>query len=331
MSTTPHDSLFKAIFSRLEHAASVLRAVLPPRIAARIDFGALVLVPGSFIDEDLAASHTDLLFSATFSGHPLLIYVLFEHQSTFDPWMPLRLLRYMLRIWDAYRAAHPQTRCIPLILPVVLHHSARGWQGTVAFEDLFDVDPDTLSVFAPYIPGFRFILEDISFETDEALRTRAMTALARLALWCLRHAREPDELLESFFAWTELVREVLRAPNGGAAFALVLEYILTVSDRPPEEVLPRLFAATGAEIREEIVSTADMLREEGRLKGWLEGRTEGRTEGQRSMLLKLLAIRFGDLPEAALRRVQEADTLHLDSWAERVLTAASLPEVLGES
>jgi hypothetical protein len=49
------------------------------------------------------------------------------------------------------------------------------------------------------------------------------------------------------------------------------------------------------------------------------------------MLLKLLAIRFGDLPEAALRRVQEADTLHLDSWAERVLTAATLPEVLGES
>jgi predicted transposase YdaD len=27
---------------------------------------------------------------------PALLYCLFEHQSTPDPWMPLRLLRYIL-------------------------------------------------------------------------------------------------------------------------------------------------------------------------------------------------------------------------------------------
>jgi len=77
--------------------------------------------------------------------------------------------------------------------------------------------------------------------------------------------------------------------------------------------------AAGAERREEIVSTADMLREEGRLKG------------QRSTLLKQLAIRFGDLPEAAVRRVQEADAVLLDAWIERVVRAPTLSEVLGES
>jgi len=96
--------------------------------------------------------------------------------------------------------------------------------------------------------------------------------------------------------------------------------------RASEEVLPRLLAATGAELREEIVSTADMLRQQGFLKGQLVGQTEG----QRSALLKLLAIRFGDLPEAAVRRVQEADAALLDGWLERVLAATTLPEVLGE-
>src|SRR5690349_17799203 len=103
MLVTPHDTLFKVLFSNPRRAAEVLRHVLPPGVARRIDWSTLRCEPGSFIDEELRGSHADLLFSAQMDGQTVEIYVLYEHQSSFDEWMPLRLLRYMVRIWEALR------------------------------------------------------------------------------------------------------------------------------------------------------------------------------------------------------------------------------------
>jgi hypothetical protein len=57
----------------------------------------------------------------------------------------------------------------------------------------------------------------------------------------------------------------------------------------------------------------------------------GRQEGQRGLLLKLLRQRFGALPEDVAARVARADASQIEQWAERVLTAATLAEVLGEA
>jgi hypothetical protein len=47
------------------------------------------------------------------------------------------------------------------------------------------------------------------------------------------------------------------------------------------------------------------------------------------MLLKLLRARFGELPEAAVARVNAAELEQLDTWAERVLYAQTLADVIG--
>jgi len=46
------------------------------------------------------------------------------------------------------------------------------------------------------------------------------------------------------------------------------------------------------------------------------------------LLLRLLRARFGDLPEVAVARVNAADAAQLDLWAERVLSAPTLADVL---
>jgi hypothetical protein len=167
------------------------------------------------------------------------------------------------------------------------------------------------------------VLDDISAETDEALKARAMTALGRLVLWCLRHARKPEELVRRLAGWRDVVREVRRAPNGGAALALIWRYILTISNpSQPETLLGQLLHAAGPEVEEEIVSVADYLEEKGRL--------QGRLEGQRSTLLKQLGIRFGALPDAMVARIQAAGVQQLDRWTERVLTAATPGDALSE-
>lgn len=328
-STTPHDALFKATFSRVEHAAAILREALPPGIVERLDFTTLTHCSGSFVDRALTARHTDLLFSAKLSGRAAFLYVLFEHQSGVDPLMAFRLLGYLVRIWEDHLGKHPEARRLPAILPVVLHHSATGWRAEVAFEALLDLDPETLAAVSNHVPRFRFILDDISVETDDALRNRAMTALGRLALWCLRHGREPTELVRRLADWADLVREVRAAPDGAAALAAIWRYILTVSEAmPPEELLAKMLDAVGEDAEEEIVTVADELHERGRLQGLAEGERKGLAEGQRRTLLRLLRTRFGALPADVVARIRAADAAQLDLWTDRVLTAPTLAAVL---
>jgi Domain of unknown function (DUF4351) len=70
-----------------------------------------------------------------------------------------------------------------------------------------------------------------------------------------------------------------------------------------------------------MLTTAEMLRR--------EGKTEGKAEGKRELLLLLLRQRFGRLPAAAVARIDRAGAAELDVWSSRVLTAASLDDVLG--
>ncbi len=165
---------------------------------------------------------------------------------------------------------------------------------------------------------------EISHETDEALRARAITALARLSLWCLRHAREPWELVDRLGAWVDLVREVRRAPHGVAALVLIMRYIfLTNEPGKPEELVARLLAAVGEEGKEEIMTAADQLMERGREQGLKQGLELGRRE----MLLDLLRERFGVLSGAVIARVTAAGLVELQAWSKRVLTAPGLDDV----
>ena len=69
-----------------------------------------------------------------------------------------------------------------------------------------------------------------------------------------------------------------------------------------------------------MASVADQLIE--------QGRREGEHKGQRKLLPRQLSARFGELSDAAIAQVNAADAGQLDVWAERVLSAPTLAEVL---
>src|SRR5262245_36609486 len=117
-----HDGLFKATFSQLEHAAGMIRQSLPPALVTRIDFDTLTLCRGSFVDESLKERHSDLLFSVKIADSTAYIYLLYEHQSRVEVLMAFRLLRYLVRIWEAFVENHPHSKVLPGILAVVVHH-----------------------------------------------------------------------------------------------------------------------------------------------------------------------------------------------------------------
>jgi len=309
VSTTPHDALFKAAFSQVEHAAEELRHVLPPELLARMDLGSLSLEAGSFVDEALRERHTDLLFRVRLGGRDARIYILFEHQSTPDPWMPLRLLGYMLRIWDGC-VADGATR-LPVVIPVVLHHSDTGWHAPTCFEALFDLPPGA----AEFTPHFCFALDDLSTESEAALHARAASAFTRLVLSALQQTRSDRDLGQLMLGWQGLFRELRQAPDGARALWLVLRYLYEV--RGAEE-----FASIRTVAREINQQSEDLMQT---MADYLE--SKGMARGRRELLLRLLQRRFGALPARAGEQVMAGDDAEIDRWSDRLLEASSLDDI----
>lgn len=86
-----------------------------------------------------------------------------------------------------------------------------------------------------------------------------------------------------------------------------------------------------AEIRAWFEDYKQKLRAEASTEGREEGRKDGLKEGERSMLLRLLHARFGELPEAAVARIEAADIADLERWGVRVLGAQTLADVLEDA
>ena len=284
---TPHDALVRAIFSDPEHAAGELRHVLDPAFAARVDWSGLRLVSGSYVDDNLRGRHTDLLFSARYAATSdegesveVLIYLLFEHQSTDDPLMPFRLLLYIVRVWEKVVRETPSVRRLPAILPIVLHHSERGWVSPTTLHGIIDLDPPAMALVGKHIPQFEMMLDDLSKQTDDGLRARAISALGRLALFCLRHAREPQVLLEQLGRWLDLIREIQAAPGGREALVLIWRYILVTNpSATPDAVVAQLLDVVGVEHEEEVMTAGEQLIERGRKDGLEKGLEKGMKDG----------------------------------------------------
>lgn len=108
---------------------------------------------------------------------------------------------------------------------------------------------------------------------------------------------------------------------------MIWRYTFTIKKwDKPAEILSMLTEAVGKENAEGMLTLEEYLLK----RGHEQGLEQGREQGQRSLLLKLLGIRFGALPSSVITQVNAAGGTQLDLWAERMLTATTLADVLGE-
>jgi hypothetical protein len=103
---------------------------------------------------------------------------------------------------------------------------------------------------------------------------------------------------------------------------------LLVHFRP--ELVARAVIEEGYKVSTEIQQWFEGYKRQLRNEGRDEGRDEGRKDGERKILLRLLRSRFGELPASVVARVEAAGVDEIELWADRVLSAKTLGEVLGE-
>ena len=312
----PHDKLFKAGFSDPTTAAAFLQSQLSPPLSSAIAWDQLALQPGSFVDSHFRHSESDLLFSAPLHGSDCLIHLLFEHQVREDRWIALRLLRYMVRIWESRVKTDPG-KALPVILPVVLAQNAGEWKLNPAFTALLDIPPALADDLRPFVPQCTFRLIQLSEIPFEAI---AGTPAGIMILRTMKAERIGSLLADP--VWDE---ELLsRLPR--SIFELLLRYMLN-AEIDPTGFQDKVKSIARTELQTTAMTLAQHYRQEGRQEGLQEGHQEGRQEGRQEAILQVLELRFGPLPiglTAAVREIHADSRLHALQRAS--IEASSLEE-----
>ncbi len=307
-SPTPHDALFRAVLSDPVRARTFLRDHLPNEIAGLLADRPPRILDGSFVDEALRGSQSDLLMEVeTAAGRPAFIYALLEHKSYPDPGAALQLAGYMIRIWLRYAQGRAERlRNLPPIVPMVLYSGKSRWAVPDGLAETIAGDDPALV----FLPGERFIFRWLTEMTPEELSSDAVVQAGFVTL--------------TQRALTFLRRVVGALAENPVLQRQVIEYILRTYPDVRLDDLSSGLSTAGANQMEELMGTiAETLRAEGRA----EGRTEGRAEGRAWSLIRVLESRFGSLPQGVKDRIVRADPDQLDAWLDRVLDAGSLDSV----
>jgi predicted transposase/invertase (TIGR01784 family) len=324
MTARPHDALFKSAFEVPEHAAAIFRELLPATVCDAIAWDSMAPEAGSFVDPDLADHHSDLLFSVRLrrGDQPAFVYLLLEHQSSNDAAMPLRVLGYLLRIWERFRKEHPGAR-LPPIIPAIVSHAPGGWTAPRALDDLFDPHPSEIPGLELLVPRFSLLIEDLAHLSNEDLKARALAAFPKLVLWALRDARDADRLLDNLVYWGAAFREASLTASGIRSLASLLRYLALVTPHSQLQAFRgKLRAALAPKAEELAMTIAEQLRAEGRI--------EGRAEGRADVLRRQLAIKFGAVDVEHEARIRAATPDQLDRFLDRVLITDTLTAVFAE-
>jgi predicted transposase/invertase (TIGR01784 family) len=308
----PHDKLVKSTFSDPDNARAFLQAHLPSKLVRRMDWTSLSLLSGSFIDPEFAATSSDLLFTAKIDGHPAFLYILFEHQNQEDSLIGLRLLTYMVRIWNDYLRANPGATKLPAILPLVLAQDNKPWKSSTRFADLIDT-PEGAGEMKKHIPDFEFQLVELFRMPFEKILGTPMGILTLRAL----KAEKLQALLDDP-VWDETL--LIQLPS--ASFEMLMRYILD-RDLDKPAFRRKLQTLRNPSLSKNAMSLAEQFRQ--------EGRQEGLVFSQQQAILEALEIRFQRVPEGLRQEIEAiTDSKKLTHLHRAAITSADLESFAAE-
>lgn len=304
---SPHDRYIRSILSNAPVAREFFEKHLPKDVIKAIDFSTLMPQKDSFVNDKLRLKVADLLFSVNVNGDPGYIYLLLEHASTPDRFLPYRMLQYTLSIIDHHLKKHPKEKKLPLVVPLILYTGDKPYTYSTDFFDLFGKEKDLAK--STFLNPYQLI--DLNKIPDETLR-EAYYWFGAAALTA-KHIRDFDlvSLVES------MIDLLLRLKDEGLDnyVHVTLSYIFKAGEVKDEEAFRDVIRSGLSSNDEEIVMT---LAEKYRQKGKVEGEIKGEIKALRKTALNL--FKFGMTKE----QVAQATTLSLqevqDLWQKNATT-----------
>lgn len=253
-STTPHDAVFKTFLTHPETARDFLAYHLPASLRELCDMKTLKLESGSFIEEDLRACYSDVLWSLKTSEGDGYIYVVIEHQSTPDAHMSFRLMRYAISAMERHLdAGHKK---LPLVVPMLFYHGVDSpYPFSLCWLDEFH-DPAVARVL--YASAFPLV--DITVVPDDEIMQHRRMALLELIQ---KHIRQRDLM----GLVDQLASLLITGYANDSQLKALFNYILQSGDEPRFNEFIHGIAERSPSQKERLMTIAERLHEAGMQKG----------------------------------------------------------------
>ena len=259
----PHDKFFRELFSRKEEAKNFLQGVLPLDLIRKLDLNSLEIEKTSYLDEYLQTYFSDMVYTCTYNDQvPIKVAFLFEHKSYFPTEMPiqLQLLRYMLALWE--HNLKQQSPLVPII-PIVLYHGKRQWEQ----KPLAHFFGEQLGLMlegqlARFLPGFDYILKDLSAYPDEEIKALFSLVSLQTALLIMKKIFDTT-LAEEIQKIGDAFNELLETKSGEKFYRTILLYLYNGTTIDKQVIImnmQKVSTKAGALAQ----SAAEQLRKEGR-------------------------------------------------------------------
>jgi hypothetical protein len=315
-----------------------LLQLLDVQLLPRIDFTQMHVVPGRFVGRDFRHIESDLVLQAPIRAEAgseqrrIFLYLLIEHQSEPDRFMPLRVLEYVVLIYKhqmrEWLKKHGQLDKFNLqpVLPIVLYTGTRTWEKLGHLWELVDLGAE----LAERIPSVQPLFLNVGQTSDKVLAHGGAFGLM-LRLVQQRRTRLP--------VFEQTLREVVSVLEGLAdqerdRWLELLSYITAliynereVPEREP--LMEQVNVAVGNDAyRKEFFDMGKTIAEHLKEEGREEGLEKGAMRNQRRMLLRLLRNRFGKIPAAMVKRIEATERIDLlDAWFDQASAAKKLEDI----
>ncbi|HBV4331917.1 TPA: Rpn family recombination-promoting nuclease/putative transposase [Citrobacter freundii] len=249
--STPHDAVFKQFLYHPDTARDFLDIYLPSTLRELCDLQTLKLESGSFIEDSLRASYSDVLWSLKTNEGDGYIYVVIEHQSSPDAHMAFRLMRYAMAAMQ--RHLDDDHKTLPLVIPMLFYHGALSpYPFSLCWLDEFD-DP----IVARQLYSATFPLVDITVIPDDEIMQHRRIALLELMQ---KHIRKRDlmGLVE------QLVSLLATGYANDSQLKTLFNYMMQFGNTPHVDKFIREVAQRVPQQKESLMTIAEVLQQEAK-------------------------------------------------------------------
>jgi len=263
---TPHDAVFKKIMSYPEMARDFLDIHLPVALREICDMQTLKLESTSFIEQDLRAYYSDVLWSLKTREGQGYIYCVIEHQSTAVQHMAFRLMRYATAAMQHHLDAGYKT--LPLVIPMLFYHGQQSpYPWSLNWLDEFDNPQLARQLYSEAFP-----LVDITVIPDDEIAQHQGIALLELMQ---KHIRDRDLM----GLVDRLVSLLVTSTANDSQLQTLFNYLLRYGDASHVSGFIHEVAERSPHNKERLMTIAERLKQEGHHNGLQQGIEQGIQQG----------------------------------------------------
>nr|WP_248287286.1 Rpn family recombination-promoting nuclease/putative transposase [Massilia antarctica] len=326
-----HDLGYRLLFAHPELVRELVTDFTSFTLLNDVALSAFERVNPAYVSDHLSARQDDIVWRVRLGDEFLYVYILIECQSGVDRWMALRMQTYIGLLYQDLVKGHELSPglLLPPVLPLVFYNGVPNWSASMDLSGLLMQAPDELAALQP---SQRYVLID-----QQRLDKTALEANASLLalLFRLELSAAPDVLYEVMPALTTWFAA---APQANLRRSVQV-WINALLARGASE--RALLVVGNVEEDADMKGKLDIWAEEfeeigfqkGSAEGMAKGKAEGKAEGQlaalRGVLGSLLRIKFGDVPELVMKRIDQAPEAELHRWIEHSVNAPTLPAIFG--